>query len=208
MSMEQNGGNPGENQFDKNQFKSEDEMTPDEIKAQEEKENLILNFKEEDLQDDEKRAQLEEALKNSKTTIAQKRHYREKFRELAQNGGKGQSAAPAGKSDQPSAAQNSGESFETSAIIELRQDNPWMGKDVAKEIVEMAKSRGESVSATMARPYVAAWLQQVKNDIEVEEASLPPSRKGGGGSGAEERDWSTATPEEIEKQRLKILSRG
>lgn len=189
----------GENLDNKNQFKSEEEMTPAELQAEKEREELILNFKAEDLQDETKKAALEEALKNSKTTIAQKRHFREKYNEL--------------KGAVKPAVETKTEKTETadegsSVMLELRQDNPWMTKEVAKEIVATAKSRNESVETTMQRPYIASWLLQIKADLEVENASLAPSKKGGGGSGATERDWSQASPEDMEKQRIKIMSRG
>lgn len=202
---------PGENQDEaastaasqtnQSSVKVDEDLTPEELAVQQGNEDFILNFKDEDLEDEDKAAKLEEALKNAKTTVAQKRHYREKF-------------AAATKSKAPekpgaAAAPNSTPSDDTKELIlELRQDNPWLSKESAAEVVRLSKVNNETIEETLKRPYVASWLEKEKNSKDIDDASVAPSRNGGGGNGAGSRDWSNATPEEMDKERARIMSQG
>lgn len=49
-----------------------------------------------------------------------------------------------------------------------------------------------------------AVIKSLENKEANADASIPPSRKSG--TGLEKRDWSNATPAEIEAQRNKILT--
>ncbi len=198
MSQENNNG--GQNHDTKNDDTGI-ELTPEQQKAQEEAEEFILNFKDEDLKDDEKVKSLETALKSAKTTVAQKRHFREKLAQATE------AKAPEQGSKATEVKTEKQEDNSSSIIVDLRMDNPWMTKDVAAEIVRISKANNESVEATLKRPYISKWLSEEKSSKEVEQASISSSSKAGSG-GASQRDWSTATPEEMEKERARIMSMG
>lgn len=198
MSQEQNP--TGANQ-DNQPIKLDEELSADELKAQQQNEDFIANFKEEDLADEEKSKQLKDALKTAKTTVAQKRHYRTKYQEATKP------KAAEKPNEQPTKPAASDDSKEV--ILELRQDNPWMSKETAAEVVRLSKANNESVEATLKRTYVASWLEKEKNAADVESASVTPKRNGGGAADSMgDKDWSNATPEEMEKKRLEIMSRG
>lgn len=199
--------NSGENQdIDENEDQQDDDVADadkdvDKKNQSEDKEkadeDFLLDFKNEDIEDDGKRDQLVEALKNAKTTIAQKRHFREKLRNYEKQEAEKTPVKP-GKATPAQEVDNSGQ-----LVLELRQDNPWMSKDAAKEVVRLAKVYGESLSKTVRRPMVADWLKKEKNSRSAEEASIAPKNKGGGSAPAApssiaERDWSKASFEELQ----------
>lgn len=199
------GDGSGENHDQNHSVKADEELTPEELAAQQENEDFILNFKDEDFEDAQKTAKLEEALKGAKTTVAQKRHYRQKFQELSGKNKPG-AAAAASKPGEAKPATDSGKA-DLSEIVAVRVDYPWLSKESATELVRQAKLNGETVEQTMERPMVKAWLEKEKTKQDVEDASVAPSRRSGG-SGAETRDWSSASQEDIEKQRAKIMASG
>lgn len=229
-SSEEGGGSgegdnkPGENQdgdadenqdADKNQSKggnskpkTEEEMTDEEREAQKANEDFILNFKDEDMEDDDQRAQLAEALKNARTTVHQKRHYRQKLADYEKKNPS--AAAPAQK---PSEVKGGSKSQEVDnsreLVIELRQDNPWMTKEVAQKIVKQAKANNETIAKTVQDPMVMDWLKKEKAKAQAQDASVAPEQKGApsGGDGIADRDWSKASFEETLKQHQKMMNK-
>ena len=200
-------GSGGDGSSKDNQSKKVKSKKEDDDEEQEKNEDFILNFKDEDMEDDEQRERLMEALKNAKTTVAQKRHFRQKLQdyEAGEQKKKPQKSSSAAK---PTQAYDDSPTL----IVELRQDNPWMTKEVAAEVVRQSKLNGESLAKTVKRPMVAAWLKKEKEAKQVDDATITPTRKGAGSNGNVEkndanRDWSNATKEEIERQRNINLSK-
>lgn len=230
-SSEEGGGSgegdnkPGENQdgdtdenqdADKNQSKpsggnkpkTEEEMTDEEREAQKANEDFILNFKDEDMEDDDQRAQLAEALKNARTTVHQKRHYRQKLADYEKK-----NVTVATLAQKPSEVKGTSKSQEVDnsreLVIELRQDNPWMTKEVAQKIVKQAKVNNETIAKTVQDPMVMDWLKKEKAKVQAQDASVAPEQKGApsGGDGIADRDWSNASFDETLKQHQKMMNK-
>lgn len=178
-------------------LKTEDEMSEDERNALQADEDFILNFKQEDYDDPEKAKKLDEALANAKTTIHQKRHYRERYQEL-----KGKTP-PENKKPEEVKAPATGE-FEIAKAdqIEFRQDHPELPKEVIKEIVEYATAMRITLDAAMEKETIKTLVRSKRDRAEIEDAGLHPQRKASGG--VAEKDWSNATQQEIAAERAKM----
>lgn len=207
---DQNGSEKNQSHNSGGKSKTEEEMTDEERAAQKANEDFILNFKEEDMEDDDKRNELAEALKNAKTTVYQKRHYRQKLADYEKKNmpladAPVQKPSEAKGADKPQVADNSRE-----LVIELRQDNPWMTKEVAQEVVRQAKANNESVTKTVQRPMVKDWLKKEKASAQAQDASVAPEQKGAPSEGdtIADRDWSKASFDEVLKQHQKTMNRG
>lgn len=188
------------------QVKPEEEMTEEERTALQESENFILNFKDEDMEDEGKRDALQKALKNAQTTVHQKKHYREKVGELTtelkkytkDGDGNGNSSTPA-----PVA---SPEAPASTAMIEFRQDHPTLTKEAVKEIFAYAAANKTTPDEALKSPVIAAYLKSLDTKADVEDASVEPAAPAGSDIG--KRDWSRATPKEIEQQRAAVMNGG
>ncbi len=184
---------PGENQGEIN-------LSAEELAALEESEKFIEGFKEEDLDDPDKSEELKKHLKNAKTTINQKRHFREKVTTLEkqiQDGTK--------KPDVPAKPKDGDDkkSIDPTIALEFRQDHPELSKEVAKEIVEHAKAYGITPEEALAKPVMQSYVKSTQKKEDIEDASIGEGKKGGASEIAK-RDWSTASEAEIIAQRNKI----
>lgn len=193
----------GENQDpeDQNQFVSEEEMSEEDRKALQENEDFILNFKDEDLEDEEKKDKLEKLLADRKilaTTIAQKRHYREKVKP-GKTPAAAAPAAPAATQEKPV--------DDTSTMLTFRLDHPELSKDVAKEVIDFARAHKISPDEALKKPVIKSYIASAKKDEDVEDATPGPSR-GGRGSGPAAKDWSKASQAEVEAERARIQAQG
>ncbi len=187
------------------EIKLEEEMTPEELTQLEADEKFILEFKDEDLDNDEKKEQLQKALNNTKSTIAQKKHYRTKFQDLEKQ--VGQHANGDGKKKEEKAAPNAAdlaEKEETNkriAISDLRLDG--FNRDQAVKVYEAAKSMGTSVDKFMQSEVGKAFLEKVKDQGDVEGASFTPKNRTNTPA-SDKIDWAKATPEQIKAHRTKV----
>ena len=112
--------------------KPEEEMTEEELKALHEDEKFIEEFDPKDLQDEEKRAELEKRLGSAKTTLAQKRHYQGKVKE-AGKAGKPAPAAPAAKPAETPAPAATEKKVDPQVATEFRLDHPELTKEQQKK---------------------------------------------------------------------------
>lgn len=182
--------------------KPEEEMTEEELKALHEAEDFIANFDEEDLSDPDKSKELAEKLKSAKTTIAQKRHYRDKYQEVTK-GGKPTPPKPAEPVTPPAKPEENRKEISSAERVEFRQDHPDLTKDVVKEIADHAAAYGISMEEAFKKPIIQKYIKDVQDAEDVEDASVGPTQRPA--SGVSEKDWSTASKEEVDAARLKIL---
>lgn len=173
-------------------------------------EDFILNWKDEDADDPEKVARLEKIQKDAnilKTAIHQKNHYRNKVK--GDGGKKPAPAAPAAAPKAPAAAQTPAEDdrWSKTAITDFRLDNPTIPKAVVDSVVKYAKANNMTLDEAAADPVMKKIISEKKTTAEVEDASINSSGRKPQ-SAIESRDWSNASRQEIEEQRLKMMGQG
>ena len=177
-------------------------MTQEELTALHEAEDFIAGFDEADLSDPDKTAELTEKLKSAKTTIAQKRHYRDKYQEATKAAKPTPPEKPAPVTP-PQKPESETKEISSSERVEFRQDHPELSREVVKEIADHAAAFGISMEDAFKKPIIQKYVKDVQDAEDVENASVGPTHRPS--SGVAEKDWSTATREEIDKQRLAIL---
>jgi len=192
----------GQNQ-NADDFKSEDEMTEEELTALHESEDFIANFQPEDTEDADKAAELLEKLASAKTTIAQKKHYREKFNELNEKS----TPAPTGSTG-PAAPADEKKTDEVKRVdpqvaTDFRLDHPELSKEVAKKVIEHAAAYGNSPEEALKDPLMESFVKNANAQEDVDEASPAPGSPGSGEIA--EKDWSNATSEEMDAERNKMM---
>jgi len=185
-------------------------LTEDQIKEIETSEEFVLNFKDEDYADPDKVEELRKHLATTKTTIHQKRHFRDKVKELE---GKGKNPDPANPQATPTvdaqkqATEDAKKGVDPSVALTFRVDHPELSKDAANEVIRHAGAYNVTPEEALESPVIKSYLATIKTKTEVEDASIPPGNNPSA-TGLEKRDWSNATPQEIEAQRHKIMTGG
>lgn len=188
-------------------------LTPEQIADVEAAEKFILEFKDEDYEDPEKIEELKKAHKQAQTTIHQKVHFRDKAKKLedalsANNidpaTGKPKVAAPATTTTTTTKKEEAPKGVDPLQVVTFRQDNPSLSKEVVAEIARIAGAFGISMEEAAGTETGKAVIKTLGNKESNADASLPPSRKSG--TGLEKKDWSTASPAEIEAKRNQILT--
>lgn len=178
--------------------KPEEEMTAEELTALHADEDFIAKFSEEDKADPEKVAQLNEAiLRSAQTTVHQKRHYRE----LAK-AGKGE---PAKKEEPVVTKQDKVDEKKVDPQIatDFRIDHPELTKEQQLKVIAHAGAYSISPEEALKDPLMQGYIKNSTAQEDVEDASPSPTRKSG--SGIADKDWSTASPAEMEAARNKML---
>jgi len=189
--MNEDGQNPAEVTV-----QTEAEMTTEQLTALTEAEDFIANFKDEDLVDPVKSAELAEKLKSAKTTIAQKRHYRDKLAEATKV------VPPVVTPPKPADTAEKKE-IPSADRVEFRQDHPEFSKEVVKVIADHATAYGVTLDEALKNPVIQKYVKDVAVAEDVEDASVTPARHPGGNTA--DRDWSSASPAEMEAARNKML---
>lgn len=189
------------------EYKPEEEMTKEELDALHADEDYIANFKDEDYQDPEKVEKLQEALKSAQTTIHQKRHYRTKFEELNGKGnpkpGDPAPAAPAAPAAPTAQDKADEKKVDPNVATNFRLDHPELSKDQQLKVIAHAGAYGISPEEALKDPLMQSYIQSMNTQEDVEDAS--PSPRPRAGAGIADRDWSNASPAEIEAARNKML---
>lgn len=186
---------------DTSHVKTEEEMTEDERTALAASEDFIVNFTDEDYADPEKVEELKQALAAAKTTVHQKRHFREKVTDLETKLNEKDGTTPPKKEETPApAAQPSTE------MIEFRQDHPGLTRAAVQEVFDYAKVKNITPEAALETPVIKAALKAMDTKEDVEDASVTPTAPSA--TGIEKRDWSRATPQEIAAHRATIERGG
>lgn len=206
INPEEGKTSEGQNLDGESTVKTEEEMNEEELDALHASEKFIEEFDPEKLGDldDEQLTELKKQLGSAKTTIAQKRHYRTKLVEL-EKGGNGK---PLEKKEEKPAAPAAKKEEETRGVdpqvaTEFRLDHPEYSKDVAKKILEHAGAYNISPEEATKDPLMQAFIKGANATEDAEGASVTPSQTSGGA--VAERDWSNASPQEMEEARNKIL---
>lgn len=176
-------------------------MTEEELKALHEDEAFIENFDPKDLNDPDKSAELEKRLASAKTTIHQKRHYRD----LAKAGkpGKPANAAPAAKPNPAPVAAEDKKGIDPQVATDFRLDHPELTKEQQKKVIAHAEAYKITPEDALKDPLMQKYIESTTAKEDVEDASPAPGRRSGTSIG--ERDWSGATPAEMEAARQKML---
>lgn len=188
---------------EENKPKLEEEMTPEELKQQQESEDFLLSLTEDDMADPDKVDEINKRLADAKTTIHQKRHFREKLAELTKKPADDKEEKKPEKKEDAGAGNTT--SVDRTVAIEFRQDHPELSKDVVKEVLQYAKSAGIDPEEALTRPLIKTFIEKENNKADVDDASIAPGNKKAG-TGAEKKDWSNASQADIEKQRNRILN--
>lgn len=189
------------------EVKAEEEMTTEELTALTADEDFIANFKEEDKTDPEKVTKLNEAmLRSAQTTVHQKRHYRDALKKAKGPTGPAAPAAPAPGATGPTgpAPKEEVKGIDATVANTFRLDHPELSKEAAKVVLEHAAKTGDEPEEALKNPMVVSYLKSLAGAEDIDGASPAPSNRSG--SGIAEKDWSTATPEEITAQRNKVLT--
>lgn len=183
-------------------IKTEEEMTTDELKALHDAEDFIINFKEEDKEDPEKVERLDQALKNAKTTIHQKNHYRAKYTEATKKAGEAAASATPVAPAKP-ADESKRKELDAIAVLTFKQDHPELTREQANEILEHASAYGISAEKALEKPMIKKWIKDSNNSSDVEDGTPQPARRAGGSIA--EKDWTNASKEEMDAARARIM---
>lgn len=182
-------------------------LTPEQLAAIEESEDFITSFKEEDYDDPDKVEELRKHVENSKTTIHQKRHFRDKVKtleaKLTEKDTKPKDEETPKPKPEAKDDKGSVKVIDPTEILDFRLNNPSLSKESIGEITRLAGALGVSMEEMAGSETGKAVITRIESKNDNSESSIAPSRKGG--SGIEKRDWSTASPSEIEAQRNAIL---
>lgn len=192
--------NPGENPQEINV----ENLTAEQLAEVEESEKFILDFKDEDLDDPEKSAELKKHLDRAKTTIHQKKHFRAKVSTLEKEL-EPFKKTPSKKEEKQPDQKNNDAGNDTLTLVTFRQDHPELSKEVASEIVAHAKAYGITAEEAFVKPVIQSYIKSTQKQEDVDEGSPAPKGGGGNGTGIEKRDWSNASEAEVEAQRKRIL---
>lgn len=188
------------------EFKDESQMTPEELKALQESEDFITNFKEEDFADPDKTEELRKRLADAKTTVHQKRHYRGKVTELETKLKEKDTKPGEQKPGNAAPAQPAAEAkkdIDPYVKVSFRQDHPELSKEVAEVVFKHAVAFGIQPEEALKDPIVQKYVKENQNKNDVEDASIAPGNRSQTDLG--KKDWSKATEAEIVAQRNKIL---
>ena len=179
----------------------EENMTKEELEALHADEDFIANFSEEDKQNPEKVTELNEAiLRSAQTTVHQKRHYRGK----AESSGKPAAAAPTTPDQKPTVQEKKDEKkVDPQIATDFRIDHPELTKEQQLKVIAHAGAYGTLPEDALKDPMIQSYIKSSQTADDVEDASMAP---GGHSQGAiADKDWSNATPAEIEAERNKML---
>ena len=181
--------------------KPEEEMTADELAALHADEDFIANFKDEDKEDPAKMTQLNDAIiRSAQTTVHQKRHYRD----LAKAGKPAAPVAPTTPAPKPTEQEKKDEKkIDPQVATDFRLDHPELSKAQQLKVIAHAGAYGILPEDALKDPLMVQYIQSTNTREDVEDAS--PAPKQGAGTGIADRDWSNATPAEMEAARNKML---
>lgn len=186
-------------------FKPEDQMSPEEIQAITDAEEFVLNFKDEDYDDPDKFAELKEKQAQLKTTIHQKRHFREKVKELSTQKPPAPTK-PEEKKPEKKEEKEEAKGVDTATANEFRLDHPELPKEVAKRVIAHASAYNISPEEALKDPLMKKYVEDELNKKDIDDASTAPGNRSG--TGPKQKDWSTASEADIQAQRNKVMGFG
>lgn len=181
------------------EVKTEDQMTTEELTALHADEDFIANFTEDDKKDPEKVTALNEAiLRSAQTTVHQKRHYRE-LAKAEKPPKKDETPAP-----KPTEKDKKDEKkVDPQVATDFRLDHPELSKAQQLKVIAHAGAYGIGPEDALKDPLMVQFIKSTNTAEDVDDASPAPGRRAGGAIG--DRDWSNATPAEMDAARAKIL---
>lgn len=184
--------------------KLEEDMSTEELAALKESESFIENFKEEDFADPDKTEELRKRLADAKTTVHQKRHYRDKVGELSTKlKEKDTPPATPPKVEKPEKKDDEGD-IDPQVANEFRFDHPELSKDVAKTVLKHAKAYKISPEEALKDPLMQKYVKEELDKKDIDDATITPGNRGGQGPG-DKKDWSTASEKEVTAERNRIM---
>jgi len=149
----------------------------------------------------------EEIVKIAKSALAQKNKYKNKAKELIEAKEK---EVPTEKkpvsTKQTKKADVPGENMDAERI-DFRLDHPDLKKKEVGQIEKFAKANGMSMEESLKEGVIRTYLRERKKKREALEGSPTTRGKGAPLRRRGEKDWSTASSEEIAEHRRKIISR-
>lgn len=179
------------------EVKDESQMSAEDLKALQASEDFIANFKDEDLADPDKAEELKKALAMGKTTVHQKRHYRDKVADLEKKLKPEEKKPGEVKPGEPAPVAKT--EIDPYVKVSFRQDHPELSKEVAEEIFKHATAYKVSPEEALKNPIIQKYVKDNQTQNDVEDASVRPGNRSG--AGVEKKDWSKASQAEIEAQR-------
>lgn len=195
--------------LDDEDLEEDEEETEDEDDSEDDLTDLekeIHGMKEEDLKDPANAAKVLEAFKNSKSTIAQKKVWRDRATKAGwKKDGEKPAEKPAKKADAPK-AEAQGEQARSNERIEFRLDHPDIPRRMIDEIETYAKAKGVTLERAMRSPLV----QKMVNDKTLKEklSKASPSSKHRNPRTTPEINWATATPQQVKDHEAAIRARN
>lgn len=176
----------------------------------EEDETFIEGLEAKDIDDmtADERENLKEILGKAKTTIGQRKHWKTKHDELAQQLNKKETPAPkpkneAGKS--PAGAPQSADDKIRYQKIEFRQDHSELTKDQVDEIFAYSASKRITPEEAMKSSLIKKFLETSKSDREAEEASGHPSSGGAARPKAQAPSFKDMSSKDFAAKRAQIM---
>lgn len=169
-------------------------------------EKEIHGMKEEDLKDPANAAKVLEAFKNSKSTIAQKKVWRDRATKAGwKKEGEKPSEKPAKKVEAPKAETND-ELLRRLDRNEFRQDHPDIPRRMVDEIETYAKAKGVTLERAMRSPLIQKMVSDKTLKEKLSKAS--PSSKHRNPRTPPEINWATATAQQVKDHEAAIRARN
>lgn len=186
--------------------KGEEEMAPEDLKILQESEEFIENFKDEDFEDPDKAEEIRKRLKDAQTTIHQKRHYRDKVKDLAKELETLKKPPEEKKPEKKEEKKEGSDSVHVDPIVALtfRQDHPEVPRAVVQEILDYAGVKQITPEEALKKSFIQTMIKEEKTKEDAEDAGISPTRKGAPEGG--KKDWSNASEADVRAQRNKILN--
>lgn len=164
-------------------------------------------FAEKDLEDPEKRKEVLELIKKSKSALKQRAIW--KKRAMQSGYGKEKENQKPTKKEAPPTKKSSSavqEAMDLNELTNFRLDHPDLPRTMVKEIKNYARANQMSMDKAMERPLIRRFVNDKKLKERLSQAS-PTSRHRNSQSSAP-KDWSTATAIEVAAHEAEVRRRA
>lgn len=148
----------------------------------------------------------DEVVKIARSALAQKNKYKNKVKELAEKKEVATEEKPV--SNKPAKKAKDADQGINNERIDFRLDHPDLKKKEVEQIEKFAKANGMSMEESLKEGVIRTYLRERKKKREALEGSPTTRGKGAPLRRRGEKDWSTATPEELAEHRRKVILRG
>lgn len=148
----------------------------------------------------EEAGKITEMAKRTKTTVAQKEHWRTKAQQLEE-------AAKATKPPVAAPKKDGEEKITKADMTEYRLDTGY-SKEVVDVIAETAKALNISLEDAAKKPHIASYIKSQQSADDNADASVAPSRRGASAAAGGEKDWSKVSKADMIEKRNKVMRGG